>query len=118
MGQVPARSPQTFVRPPAAFAEPRVLESLKGFVEILEEGLPDAEVVVTERGTPVPWLIPAHRLRAIDVRQGESFWVDVLERADGSVEGRLRKFEPESKPAPPDRYLTPDELAALEGPWS
>lgn len=93
---------------------PKILESVEGYVDVIEGDL--AEVYLYENGHPVPYGLPASRLAQHRLRVGDRFFVDVVE-SDGGVSGRIRSAPPEAAPAPPEKYLTPDDLDALEDPW-
>jgi hypothetical protein len=115
LDEVGARRPRALITsPPPARPTERVLESLEGLVEAIEG--PEAAVAIIEDGKSVEHLLPAWRLTSLGLREGDSFWFDVVE-VDGQPTGRLRVYEPTKVPARPERYLAPDDIDALERPW-
>lgn len=96
-------------------SQERVLERIEGYLEHLSD--PDADVQLRENGGMHPHTLPAWRLRQLGLREGDRFWVEVVE-AGGAVSGRL-VADASTGPVPvsPQAYLTPDELAARADPW-
>lgn len=91
-----------------SWPEGDALERVEGFLEHLGG---QAEVVLREDGRPVVYTMPPGEFIRLGIREGDRFWVEVLDR-NGIMTGRIVSAEPEPAPSPPERYMTPDELRA------
>ena len=93
------------------------VESLEGVVEILDDDV--AEVTLYEHGEPLRYAMPAEKLRRHGLRPGDTFYLDLIDNADGTTTSCLRPPKPEEQPPrdPAVRYKTVDELLAESDPW-
>ncbi|MCW8137999.1 MAG: hypothetical protein KIT58_03750 [Planctomycetota bacterium] len=86
---------------------------VEGYLEHLGA---QAEVVLREDGRPVAYTMPPGEFLRLGLREGDRFWVEVLDRGGGPT-GRIVPGDPETVAPPPERYLNPDELRASADPW-
>ena len=92
-----------------------VLESLVGFLHVLDED--SAEVTIIEDTVPSEYQIPSVHFTRLGIREGDSFYVDVI-RQGGQIRGAIRRFdEMERQTCENEEYLTPEQLRGLSDRW-
>jgi len=88
-----------------------VLESLLGFVHLLDED--SAEVTIFDDSVPGEYEFPSRYFASLNIREGDQFYLDVLKQ-DGQIRGAIRKSDDSNDQIfANDEYLTPEELRGL-----
>ncbi|MBS3148792.1 hypothetical protein J4219_07965 [Candidatus Woesearchaeota archaeon] len=92
-----------------------VLESLLGFVHLLDED--SAEVTIFDESVPGEYEFPSRYFAALQIREGDSFYLDVLKQ-DGQIRGAIRKSDDSHDQIfENEEYLTPEQLSGLSDRW-